>query len=97
VIITNLNNTHNVFKRRHAIWQATFNTSEGYMEAIVKMYQSFGPGQAYLNCPASDQGQPWFFRNRDPNILHKQNHCNRIYLTDEKQITFLMLSFDDSD
>ena len=95
--ITNLNLTHNVFKRGHAKWQATFYSSKAYMEAIVRMHEAFGPGKPYQNCWMGDNGQTWYFRNMDPNILHKQNHAHRIYLTNEKQITFLTMAFESKD
>ena len=95
--IKKLNKTHNVFKAGHAKWQAVFNTSEGYAEAIVRMYESFGPGTPYMNSISDDADHAWMFRNRDCAVLNSSNHNHLLYLTTEEQITFLTMSFKQDD
>lgn len=94
--ITKLNRTHNVTKNTDAKWQAKFATSEAYMEAVITMYQAFGPGSPYMN-GREDAGKKWMFRNRDCSRINHDNKNHLLYLTTEEQITLLTLSYKEDD
>ena len=95
--IKKLNKTHNVYNAGHAYWSAMFKTGEAYTEAIVRMYEAFGPGTPYLNLPYGDRGRPWMFRNRDCSRLNNSNKLHLLYLTTEEQVMFLTILYNADD
>lgn len=94
--IKKLNRTHNVCRFGVANWQVTFDTDEGYTNAIILMCESFGLGKPYGN-DSSDYGSIWLYRNKDCSRVNNVNKSHRIYLTTEEQVTFCQLALKDTD
>lgn len=92
--IKKLNKTHSVFNRDIAKWSATFRTNAGYSFAILKMAQAFEMGRPYTNTTSDSGKVPWLFRNKGLSSF-AENHI--IYLTNEEQVTFCLLTFSENE
>ena len=94
--IKKLNKTHRVFVNGNAKWVAMFGSTDSFMDAILRMSESFGPGGPYTGYRTVDQGRPWMFRQIDFQAPKPLTY-HGIYLTTEEQVNLITLMYKDED